>query len=239
MGLDLYAGSLTRYYTGDWETIVQRHGREAGEPVEVIRIQPTEGGGEDLTDPAQVHQSIIAWRAWLSEKLRDEGEPALDWDERAEAPYDTDKPDWNAYGNLLVWAAREEHPRWFAQNVMGDDWPKDRSYRRSLKRGAKSRYVQMITGPEIWLPANFAGVIDAIGPTGVEMRLGSLGQLRAQLDLLNDRTWRADESTLAEWQQRGPIERGSVEELAQFGFAIFDRLTDYAIDHRVPLKLDY
>ena len=30
MGLDVYVGPLIRYYTGDWETIVQQIGRETG-----------------------------------------------------------------------------------------------------------------------------------------------------------------------------------------------------------------
>jgi hypothetical protein len=30
MGLDIYVGSLTRYYRRDWETIVQQAGRELG-----------------------------------------------------------------------------------------------------------------------------------------------------------------------------------------------------------------
>lgn len=238
MGLDVYAGSLTRYYSGDWETIIERTCRENGVPCQVIRVPPTPPD-EALDDPQKIHESILVWRDWISGKLAEEGERPLEWVERAEAPYDTDNPGWDAYGNLLVWAAREEHPRWFTQKTIGDDWPKDRSYRRSLRKGAKSRYAQLITGPEIWLPANFTGVIDAIGPTGTEMRLGSLGQLRAQLDLLNDRTWRADAPTIATWRQRGPVDQGPVEELAQFGFALFDHLTTFAIEQRVPLKLDY
>jgi hypothetical protein len=36
MGLDVYVGSLTRYYARDWETIVQKWGRESGTRVEVL-----------------------------------------------------------------------------------------------------------------------------------------------------------------------------------------------------------
>ena len=37
MGLDVYVGSFTRYYAGDWKTVVQRYGREEGLKVEVVR----------------------------------------------------------------------------------------------------------------------------------------------------------------------------------------------------------
>ena len=41
MGLDVYVGPLVRYYTGDWQTIVQQLGREAGTAVEVRRPAAT------------------------------------------------------------------------------------------------------------------------------------------------------------------------------------------------------
>jgi hypothetical protein len=44
MGLDVYVGSLTRYYTGDWETIVQQAGREMGLEVRVERPRSSPRG---------------------------------------------------------------------------------------------------------------------------------------------------------------------------------------------------
>jgi hypothetical protein len=37
MGLDIYVGSLTRYYARDWETVVQKHARESGIKLTVVR----------------------------------------------------------------------------------------------------------------------------------------------------------------------------------------------------------
>jgi len=37
MGLDVYVGPLSRYYAGDWETIVQQAGRQQGVEVQVLR----------------------------------------------------------------------------------------------------------------------------------------------------------------------------------------------------------
>ncbi len=37
MGLDVYVGPLSRYYGGDWETVIQQAAREGGFEVEVIR----------------------------------------------------------------------------------------------------------------------------------------------------------------------------------------------------------
>lgn len=38
-------------------------------------------------------------------------ESDLDWDERADASYFTDKPDWDCFGALVLLAAYEEEPK--------------------------------------------------------------------------------------------------------------------------------
>ena len=40
MGLDIYAGTLTRYYTQNWKTAVQQFGEAHGIPVQIIRANP-------------------------------------------------------------------------------------------------------------------------------------------------------------------------------------------------------
>ena len=42
MGLDIYAGTLTRYYTQNWKTAVQQFGEAHGIPVQIIRANPEE-----------------------------------------------------------------------------------------------------------------------------------------------------------------------------------------------------
>jgi len=37
MGLDVFVGSLTRYYMGNWETVIQQAGRQNNIPVQVVR----------------------------------------------------------------------------------------------------------------------------------------------------------------------------------------------------------
>src|SRR5207249_3444477 len=67
MGLDVYVGSLTRYYAQDWETIVQQWGREQGLPVEVRRSQPSPP--DRITDPAVIRPALIKWRSNLNQAL--------------------------------------------------------------------------------------------------------------------------------------------------------------------------
>jgi hypothetical protein len=39
MGLNVYVGTLTRYYAGEWELVTQTAAREAGLSFEVVRKQ--------------------------------------------------------------------------------------------------------------------------------------------------------------------------------------------------------
>ena len=95
MGLDVYFGPLTRYYAGNWETILQQVEQESGVPVRVIRpSQPVLGWFGQVIDfirprgPAATAKAVRRWRDHLRNEL---GLMNLDWNE------DPDKDG----GNLL------------------------------------------------------------------------------------------------------------------------------------------
>ena len=52
MGLDVYVGPLTRYYSFEWETILQQAGREQGMDVHIVRPD-----GCELTPTIKAHHS--------------------------------------------------------------------------------------------------------------------------------------------------------------------------------------
>ena len=58
MGLDLYAGTMTRYYTHNWKTVVQQWAEEHGYAFQ--RITPS--GGElpedEKMSPAEIQAEI-------------------------------------------------------------------------------------------------------------------------------------------------------------------------------------
>ena len=59
MGLDIYAGTLTRYYSRNWKTSVQQWGEEHGMRVNIIR--PEEQNVE-LASPEEILEGVTAWR---------------------------------------------------------------------------------------------------------------------------------------------------------------------------------
>ena len=93
MGLDIYVGSLTRYHAGDWELVAQQAAREMGLPIQVIRQH--DDPADALRDPEEIRPIVLDWRESLSASLREHLASPLDWDERNEAPYFTDKPTWD------------------------------------------------------------------------------------------------------------------------------------------------
>ena len=97
MGLDIYAGTLTRYYTQNWKTAVQQFGEAHGIPVQIIRANPE----EHPADEAEVLERVTEWRKHILNGLGIT-EPPL-WNEDAnQTPYYTDKPDWDGITALQL-----------------------------------------------------------------------------------------------------------------------------------------
>ena len=104
MALDVYVGTLTRYYTREWENVAQRQAREQG--LKYTLISP-DGPWDKLEkpDPTEVSTVIERWREALNQGLGENISQPLSWDESANAPYFTDRPSYQGYSGLQLWAA--------------------------------------------------------------------------------------------------------------------------------------
>jgi hypothetical protein len=236
MGLDIYVGSFTRYYAGDWETVVQQYGREQGDPVEVVR--PT-APSDAITDPAQIRAAIVDWRDQVNAALGDQIAQPLDWDESASAPYFTDKPAWDPFTSLLVWTAYAEHPDLRRPTAFVEDYAADPAYQRSVDPEFKTAYFQLMREIEVWLPCDFPFTFRANDPAGNTIAFGSSVRLVDQLESLNRRTWNAGEDAIAQWRLDGAEYQAPLELGAKFAFAVLLALARDAVAHRLIMKLDY
>ena len=95
MGLDVYVGSLTRYYVAGPADVVERIARHQDLPA-------TDG----LEAEEVIRAAVVSWRQGLSRWLGDRLAGPLDWDASGPAPCFTDKPGWDGYGGTLLLAAR-------------------------------------------------------------------------------------------------------------------------------------
>src|SRR5690348_5881597 len=172
MGLDIYVGSLTRYYAHDWETVIQKAGREQGTPVVIVRSQSEP---DAITDPAQVYQTVRRWQDLMLQGLRRAGSSIekLDWDERADAPYFTDKPGWDCFGALLVLASHEQAvvPIFSSRypKRLADNWQMD--FRLQGATASGGRYAHLL-GCEVWLPIDFPDPFEGPRPNATPARFG-------------------------------------------------------------------
>lgn len=252
MGLDIYVGSLTRYYRRDWETIVQKFGRERGIPVEIVR--PDETAEETLSVEA-TQQAISEWRTSLTAALADHLAEPLNWAESPTAPYFTDKLTWDCYSDLLLWAAYLENPGLSRPHDTIADFGSDPAYLSCSRDSYSGRFLTLLRC-EWWLPGEFGFIFPYTPPAGEECWIGSSAKLLADLRALNLETWNLKEPSGQgdwpdmplrgplvdcgnEWSEvKEPLDR-SMEAGAKFGLGMMLWLARMSVDHSLPMKLDY
>lgn len=236
MGLDIYVGSFTRYYSGDWETVVARTAREQGVGFRVIRSNPDPP--DKITDPSVIRQAVEGWRTSLEAGLRSHLPGGLSWDERQQTEYFTDKPDWVGYSGVVLLAAHIACPQVPQPERATVHFDKDEAYQNLAAQKFRCRFSQ-IFDVEAWLPCSFPFTFHVPDLTGTEVRFGSSVTLLEQLRLLNDESYKADGEMLARWKYDGAGSQDTFDKSARFGLAMFLYHAQLSAEHRLPMKLDY
>jgi hypothetical protein len=213
--------------------VVQQLGEQEGFNVDVVR--PATPGAVD--DPDEVSAAIAAWQAGLADALKLKA--TIDWSDDLDSPYFTDKPAWDGYSALVLWAAHEEYPALPLPAIAPEEWSPHPAYQRAFGAGSKSRYSQLIAGPELWLPVAFPFTFQAQDPAGKNVDIGSVPQLVEQLNMLNARTWKASSNDIDNWRRGGADFGAPLETSARFAFAVFLYCAEAAASHVLTLKLDY
>jgi hypothetical protein len=234
MALDVYVGSLTRYYAGEWENIAERSARERGPRYHVAGRELFDGRDAD-----EIRQAVIAWRTSLSQSLGERIAAPLDWSEEPEAAYYTGRPGWDGFGSLVLWAAYAEHPAVRRPASLPEEWDNDPVLMRSNAEGFRSRYSHMVRNVELWLPCTFEFTFEGEDVDGRRVVVGSAVILRRQLEELNAATWKASAGVVAGWGREPPVDEAPLEQNARHAFAVLLELASQAVEHRLPMKLDY
>jgi hypothetical protein len=238
LGLDVYVGTLTRYYTGDWETVVQQYAREQG--IE-MRFATAEGEVDDRfadAPPAdEVRQGVEDWRASVAEVT---GIP-FDWDESDDTAYFTDKPDWAGMGAVQLLAAYDERGERTPPKKGWTEWTEDKVWKKLFKqqrKGEAVRYSHLYL-PHLWLPGRFEHPFVVADLSEEVIAVGSASVLYEQLEELARRALGVDPEELSRESADVEDPYDDFDTAARFGLAILLDLAQKAVDHRLPLKLDY
>jgi hypothetical protein len=255
VAFDVYVGTMTRFCRGEWENVAQRMAREQGMHYKMIYA-----GGEPEPPPSadELRQAVATWCEALSRSLQPHRFGPVIWEDDDHKPYFTDRPAWDGYSGLLVWAAHAEHPDLPIPAEAPQSWAEDRAFQRSTVRGFKSRY-RTILEPELWLPTEFPFVFEAPTLVSEKACIGSVFTLKQQLDELHQQTgaWleglkqtpKVEAPATEKPGFLGSLFRGTLPppepaeprlaEVAESGLAIFRDLSAKACEHRLPMLLHY
>jgi hypothetical protein len=233
MALDVYVGSLTRYYAGDWEGIAQGTGRRR------TRSRPAQPRPDDSTkDRERIRAAVLAWREGVARALQPHLGAPLDWPETADAPWFSGRPGWQGFGSLVLWAAYAEQPGLRRPPSLPEEWDDDPALVRSNAEGFRSRYSHLVRNVELWLAPAFDFTFEGEDVDGRRIIVGSAPTLARQLGELNATTWKMNARELAALFRRR-ASGATLEAGARHALAVMSGLAQLAIEHRLPMKLDY
>lgn len=253
MSLDVYVGSLTRYYTREWQTIAQQQNPN----VQVVRRNDPP---DRVTSPAEIMSAVLNWQEAVARAI----DQPVTWNESNEAPYYTDTPSWAGLGALVLWAVydQEHTPLDDRRSTVSEqDWSDDPVLQRVRSGQSKPaepseteadvadvsppgprplrEYSSLVLQEEMWLPIDGQVVFQGPDPAGNTRMISTCEGLMLSLNTLNMRTWRVGVQQRDEWLRREPADGSELLPLAQYAWAVMHTLTEQAIAARLPILLDY
>ena len=261
MGLDLYAGTLTRYYSHNWKTAVQQWAEANGYSFQKLAPDGSPVAEEELTpeEIRNIQSAVECWRDSLLDAIRQNKEqPYTPWTEDNEKPYYTDKPDWDAFGAILLVAACHTYGEPVPPTVK-KGWDFGEHPLIARLAADKEQVWSLFRGATWWLPLPDAFLFQASLPTDSTAVIGTAGGMRKELEKLNRLAWQADEDTIVRWGETegyptdgvygpdGKIDAASIQEhteydtqsLAKFAFSLFWQAMRFAEEQQVPILLDF
>ncbi|WP_442511090.1 hypothetical protein SH528x_002755 [Novipirellula sp. SH528] len=231
MAFDIYVGGFSRYFSREWENVVQKYARESGTHYQMIGPD----GPPQAANWDEVAEAVTHWKAAINNGLGSSISEAIDWDESPNAPYFTDRPGYEGYGALLVWAAHAERGTQPPTSYDGE-WFSDEAFLECSvpKKGQKYRPIICAS---TWLPGEFEFSFDFQDLTGEKTHVCANTSLQRSLRDLNENTFGMSPSDLADVLTADLGEHASLESLARFGLALFDNLAAKSVQHRLPIML--
>lgn len=258
MGLDVYAGTLTRYYSRNWKNAVQQEAEANGK--KYVTVNPGGGDTGPITNPSEIKEirdSIYEWQDHLAKDVFKACTPPL-WDENIECDYFTDRLGFEAMGALTMLAACKHFntplPEYVEPGWCAYDEP-------VVEKGMSEKVPNsLILAADIWLPMKEKPIFSTMTPVGDEMVVSTVAELKQELDDLNSQVWKADLDTILSWRddkyynaitsvtvekrffglksRKHETVKFRTEELAQCAFSIMYQAVLFAEEHKVSIVLD-
>jgi hypothetical protein len=230
MFVDLFVGTLTRYYSEQWENSATRTGIRS--PFGPKKSKTA------VTDPVELQGIIAEWQEQASAKLKEHLKQPLMWQEGMLQPHFVGELGLAGYGGALLLTAYTNNAHLPRPVAYMKTWEGDPAVDACMKAERKDALWE-IMNCGIWLPVEFSFGIGMKDPSGQPIKAGSIDLLWRGLEYLNEVNWGAAPDDAAAWRTRGLNEGDPFETQAQFGFAVFHEMCRLAREHRLPIKLHY
>lgn len=252
MGLDIYAGTLTRYYTHNWKTAAQQFAEANGMRFHTIRPQQEQ---EDEPSVEELKDIVTQWRDSIINGL-DLNQVPLWKEDYDTTPYYTNKPDWDALNALLLYIAakytNKEVPAMLEKNADIYQHPIVKEFLET-----KDFQLTLFDGNGWWLPIEQNIMFHYVLPNSEESPLTTSALLLAELKRYNDFEWNADRDTIISWStsegypadatynKKNKFKKVAMhkayetESLAKFAFSILWQAAEFSLKHGVVMVFDY
>ncbi len=255
MGLDIYAGTYTRYCARSWKTKMQQFCEANGINYSLTTAHDVPEDIESLT--GQIEEDVNAWMQQLVNVLRNSDiEKAEVWREDNNKDYYTDKPDWDAFGALLLTASAKA-----LKEDVPIECPKGMDYfgHEFVEKASEEIFKgwSLFGGVFYYIPIedNFAFQYPLVN--GETVAIGTVEGLKQELWAINKVCWNVSEETVLEWlTTEGYPSDGYVDasgeyhqeqahavyqtdSLAKFAFAVLWQAVIFAEKERVMIIFDY
>lgn len=246
MGLDIYAGTLTRYYAHNWKSVVQQWAEANGYEFNRITPNSAEGEQEEELSHEEILRVVTDWSGQLIAAMsQNYGKKFEAWNEDHDTtPYYTDKPDWDAFMALVLYTCCKIYNESVPETVENNF---DASAFSVLGRAANDDNVNLSLLKEAvwWVPIDESFYAAGPLPNGVNSVIGTVKALEAELMIINGFEWEADEETILSWcktegynTEKSEAGNNTVS-LAKFAFSILWQAVKFAKEHNVPIVLDF
>lgn len=236
MALDIYCGSLGRYYAHNWCNIEEQKtkGKEPG-------IE-----GERMTElcnlPISAEETgevVLQWKEYITGQIQAHHNCPVDWAEDLNGDYATDRLSWENFGALIIWALHVEMGRKAPLHRLNEDWDwtKEPVYRKYVdEKDYKPHYSAIITGPQLSLPVDVPFTFTAQCPSGKVIPMASSLRQHEQLLELNEASWKATPEEILSWKETYK-DASILEERAKQAYSVYYALSNFCMEHNVPMML--
>lgn len=258
MGMDVYAGTLTRYYAHNWKTVAQQWAEANGFQFSRFDASGNNEQAEDELTPAEIQNIVTDWMGQLVTALSNSGcDTAKIWTEDNITPYYTDKPDWDAFGALQLYIAAKIYGENLPETVV-KNWDFNNHPLISRLTNDETRQWSLFSDVCYWIPINAGLIIHSSLPTGMKTAIATTYGLKLELEKINEIGWQADENTILSWTttegypadcevNNGQITSAGIREnsvyntesLAKFAYSILYRALKHSEQENVPILLDF